>query len=91
MATINVIAGGASQPSQHAGLSSELRVSFARNGMREESVRDVQQRTNTTKTGSASRLPRKASGCSSIDSLPLLPGHWLQRINSLTHLDAWTG
>ncbi|AVF54879.1 hypothetical protein AL527_06645 [Pseudomonas fulva] len=87
MATITVIAGGALQRVQHASRQSELGASLARSGMCEESVRDVQQHINKTKTGSANQLTRKANGCYAIDFLPLLPGHWLQRINPLTQLN----
>jgi len=59
--------------------------------MREESVRDVQHRVIRTKTGSLSTLPRMVRHCSSLDFLPLLPGHQPKRLNSQTRLDAWTG
>ncbi|MDP9663502.1 UNVERIFIED_ORG: hypothetical protein J2W16_001209 [Pseudomonas cremoricolorata] len=90
MTTINVIGRDAVTAFQVPPLGSKLKGGPISCGMREESVRDVQQRVRTIKTDSLSSLACMAERCFFNDFLPLLPERPM-RLNSLTEMNARTG
>jgi len=90
MTTINVIGRDAVTAFLTPPSGGELEPGLNSCGMREESVRDVQQCVRTIKTGSAGSLAWTAESRSSNDFLPLLPGRPV-RLISPTQTNARTG